>query len=84
MTQNFQVSWPLQADQFGHNITMPSTVSTKDLNVQLHEPKTLLYLPVDSASHSAKNLSILQPPRDGVTGAHSIQSYMSGKALLAE
>lgn len=63
---------------------MPSTVRTKDLNVQLHEPTTLLHLPVDSASHLAKKLSILQVPRDGATGVHSIQSYMSDKALLAE
>lgn len=31
-----------------------------------------------------KNFPSYSPPRDGVTGAHSIQSYMSGKALLAE
>lgn len=56
----FSVSWPLQADQFGESIIVPSTVHTKYLGVQFHEPETLLYLPV------ANKLFILQLPRDGM------------------
>lgn len=84
MVQSFQVSWPLKADQFGQNITVPNTECINVLSVQLHEPKTLTYLSVDSASHLAKKLSTLELPRDGATGAHRIQSYLFGKALLAE
>lgn len=54
---------------------------TEDFNIQLQESETLLYLLVDSVSHLANTLQL---PRDGVIGAHSIQSYISFRALLAE
>lgn len=44
----FSVPWPLQADPFGQNRTVSSTVHTKYLSVQFHEPETLLYFPVVS------------------------------------
>lgn len=69
---------PLQADEFGQNVTVLS------IDLQLHKPKTSLYLPVHNAYHLANKPSTLQLSRDGATGTYSSQSYMSGKALIAE
>lgn len=79
MAYIFQVFMPLQADEFGQNVAVLSI----DLTVQLHKPKTF-YLPVHNPYHLANKPSMLQLSKDGATGTYGSQSYMSGKALIAE